>query len=299
MALYIYRREPSSGARDLAEALDAHRYRAINRPIERKARAGDQIVCWGEALPNLAGVRILNGAAIRNKFTDAEVLRAAGVPTITVSGSRPTDTVAETTPPPIWAEVVDAASALAELNFGRTRPIRDGVTSLITKLSALNTELGRTLPPSATWLARTFNHVGGADLLSPPTVANYYSRKEEFAREYRIHSFLGKSIRAGIKAPRDGYGPTGIALHPWIRSWDGGWRIKYDGVSSKRRHRELAHAAVAALGLQFGAVDIGEKADGSLIVLECNRAPGVENGTVESYAAAIQRWADGEEAAGE
>ena len=67
----------------------------------------------------------------------------------------------------------------------------------------------------------------------------------------------------------------------------------YDGVSSRQPHRDLAHRACEALGLQFGAVDIGEQVDGSLVVLEVNRAPGLEDGTVARYAGAITRWMQG------
>ena len=125
-------------------------------------------------------------------------------------------------------------------------------------------------------------------LLNP----DYWSKKEPIVREFRVHSFLGRSIRAGVKDLRDGF--TSATAHPWVRSWEAGWRIRYDGVSSRQRHRDLAHAAVRALGLDFGAVDIAEKADGSLMVLEVNRAPGLEGGTVDAYASAVERWLNGE-----
>jgi glutathione synthase/RimK-type ligase-like ATP-grasp enzyme len=54
--------------------------------------------------------------------------------------------------------------------------------------------------------------------------------------------------------------------------------------------REIAAAAVTALGLDFGAVDLAQRPDGTLFVLEVNRAPGVEAGTAVAYAQAIQRW---------
>jgi hypothetical protein len=149
------------------------------------------------------------------------------------------------------------------------------------------------------WLPRISRHVGGTDLLIPPAQPAFWVRKEYLVREFRVHSFLGRSLRAGIKAPRDGWTldqPDGAwhaggpAVHPWVRSWNGGWRISYaDGVV-KQRHRDLAHAAVAALQLDFGAVDLGQYEDGTLMVLEVNRAPGIEAGTIEAYAKAIRRW---------
>jgi glutathione synthase/RimK-type ligase-like ATP-grasp enzyme len=64
--------------------------------------------------------------------------------------------------------------------------------------------------------------------------------------------------------------------------------ISYEGVSPA--HRNLAKKAVESLGLTFGAVDIGRKADNSLIVLEVNRAPGLEGNTINAYANAIVRY---------
>lgn len=228
MSLYVYRRASSSGARNLAEALNAKRFRGDRTPITQSLKRGDAVVCWGEALPPIAGVRILNGGPIQSKYGNAVQLGLAGIPTIEVS---------------------------------RTKPV-DGE-----------------------WLPRINNHVGGNDLLLPPDNPDFWTKKFDFVKEFRVHSFLHRSLRAGIKAPREGE-----AAHPWIRSWDAGWGIKYDGVSSRQKHREIAHAAVETLGLQFGAVDIGEKADGSLVVLECNRAPGIEHGTLDAYTRAVRGW---------
>jgi hypothetical protein len=180
----------------------------------------------------------------------------------------------------------------------RGQVFKDAIDELTDKFLVLRTTLQQaapTVPPAikVTWLGRRMKHIGGNDLLNPTTTPEFYSKKEDLVQEFRVHSFLGKSIRAGVKDVRDGYALTGITnfAHPWIRSWDGGWRIKYDGVTSKMKHRDLAHKAVKALGLDFGAVDIGERADGSLIVLEVNRAPGLEGGTIDAYATAIQDWA--------
>lgn len=150
--------------------------------------------------------------------------------------------------------------------------------------------------PQAGYVGRLVDHVGGNDLLKPPKNPDFWVKQEVFVKEFRVHSFKGVSIRAGIKAPRDGFilPPDGVLqpgfLHPWVRSWDGGWRILYDGVSVKQRHRDVAHAAIAALGLDFGAVDIGQRKDKSLVVLEVNRAPGIEGGSIGAYAKAIQGW---------
>jgi len=151
-------------------------------------------------------------------------------------------------------------------------------------------------------LGRSNFHVGGSDLLSKDDHSDYYVYKEIFENEYCIHSFAGKSIRAGIKVIRDGFTLTDEAnwrpdanlAHPWIKSFDGGWRVRYDGFASTSRLRKLAKDAVSALGLTFGAVDIGERrVDGRLLVLEVNRAPGIEGGSTASYVRAINKWLKG------
>ena len=268
--VYVYRRKASESARDLAEAMTVNCRRLTDLAkahFGNGVRAGDTVICWGEQLAPIEGVRILNGAVLTNKMQDAQRLRAAGVPTVEVSPIRPPDVPANDS-----------------FDFRETngRMTRADVRALVTRL---NTFLATPVAVPITWLARRFNHQGGTDLLHPPAQPDYFSKRENLVTEYRIHLFNGKSLRAGTKVPRD----AGIP-HDWIRSHDGGWKISYDGFASKKKQRAIAIAAVEALGLQFGAVHIGEKADGSLIVLEVNRAPGLEGNTTTAYAKAVQEW---------
>jgi hypothetical protein len=171
----------------------------------------------------------------------------------------------------------------------------DSCRQLIAHLQA---HLEVSLPPgqpavlAETWLARRSNHVGGDDLLAEIAQGDFYSQKEDITEEYRLHMFDKKSLRAGKKVQRPAR-PDGSAPHPWIRSFDAGWIIQYDGFRSTREQRTLAAAALRALNLDFAAVDIGKKRDGSLIVLEVNRAPGVEGNTINAYARKIISWAAG------
>lgn len=308
MAFYIYRRKRSTGARELAEALGGMRVRSADLLPPSPSR-GDVLVCWGEShtdLPRPWQGIALNGAPVRNKFTDAQVLRQAGVPTIEVSQTRPlSGRTVGTTPGPdpaaaLWSAAQDSAEQFADLAFARGPVSIASIRELQGRFTSLATALG-TPPPApvvaATWLPRMNNHTGGLDLLTPPPTPDFWVKKENITQEYRIHAFAGRSIRAGQKAVREGFrlgtvpGAGGHVANSWVRSFDGGWRIVYDNFESSRSMRDLANAAVTALGLQFGAVDIGQKADGSLIVLEVNRAPGLEGGTVTSYATAIRAHA--------
>lgn len=149
--------------------------------------------------------------------------------------------------------------------------------------------------PVEGWLGRSAHHSQGLDLLRPPSRPDYWVQKETFAYEARVHIWRGMSIRAGIKVP-----VPGETQHDWIRSRGCGWYIRYDGVH--RAERDAARAAVEALQLDFGAVDIGIRvlagghdADAEnrppVCVLEVNRAPGLEGVTVQKYAEQIrQEW---------
>lgn len=315
MATFIYRRASSTSARSLSQAVrDGIRWRRLDR---RTPVAGDTVVCWGEAAPATLpqGVLVINGAPIRNKFEDAQRLIAAGVPTIEVARTRPAAIAAVAAVDPAiaaWTTAQDLAEDFTEIEtFARNPVMTRGVQQLIDALMGLNGALNRPIPVATPgrntgeWLGRSFNHVGGNDLLTPPATADYWSRKLTLVDEFRIHSFDGRSIRAGRKMLREGYDlgtattivpqpPHGANLRniasPWIRSFDGGWRIVYDNFESSRPLRDLAASAVSALGLNFGAVDIGQLVGGSFVVLEVNRAPGLEGGSVGSYATAVDRY---------
>lgn len=280
--IYLYRRKVSESARELADNMTVN-CRRINDLARAHfgagVRNGDVVICWGDNVANLPqGVRTLNNAPLRNKMEDARLLREAGIQTVEVSQTRPA-TVSGDDPAILqYRTLVQATPQVLD---------RAAIQRVV---DSLRLSLAQPIPVAATWLPRRFNHVGGADLLRAPAQPDYFSKKIDLVEEYRIHSFKGKSIRAGVKVPRDGATP-----HAWIRSFDGGWRIKYDEFKSKESMREIAAAAVEALGLDFGAVDIGRKADKSLVVLEVNRAPGLEGGTTVTYANAIQAWIEGRE----
>jgi hypothetical protein len=309
--IFVYRPQSSVSARSLTNAVEGTRWRSARPAGGRMPVAGDIVVSWGGGpVPNLpAGVQVLNGVPLGNKLTDATTLQTAGVATVEVSRQRPAPPVAVPTADPAiaaWQRAQDLAGEFVEIEtYSRTPVLLRGIGELAISLNNLSTALTRPAPVavpaqvSGEWLPRMFNHVGGNDLLTPPTTPDYFSRKLNLTDEYRVHSFDGKSIRAGRKVLRDGFQlptagralPVGVQpASPWIRSFDGGWRINYDGFESSRAMRDLAAAAVTALGLNFGAVDLGLTSDNRLVVLEVNRAAGLEGNTIEAYATAITRW---------
>lgn len=302
--IYVFRPHASTSAKVLAEALDGVRLKQEVNLI-RRVRPNDKVIMWGAHVPNITGM-VLNNVPLNSKYEDAVRLRDAGIRTVEVSRTRPAPVIQPTPIDPLialWDIASDAAEAFVQLAPNRLVTTSQGLTELrgaIERVQAAISIPAPVAPPPQSdgeWLGRRFNHVGGNDLLTPTTNPDYYSKKEQFVNEYRVHSFLGHSIRAGKKVHRTPQSETPFhgVPHAWVRSYDGGWQISYaDDMGIKQKHRDIAHAAVEALGLSFGAVDIGELASGELVVLEVNRAPGVEGGSIEAYGRAVRRWISGE-----
>ncbi len=318
--IYVYRNVNSTGARDLAVALGGKRVK-----VAPKVGPRDFVVCWGSTMIGVGGARILNNTPILNKYEDALKLKQAGVSTIEVAlrqpragQARPVERLAA----PVvveprrdlhrfWQTAMDQANDFVENDNPKfdspvfkagVNVLRDSLVSLANALVGGGrveavAQRQNVVAPAAPqvegeWLGRRFHHVGGKDLLGlNKNPAQYFVKKEDIVEEFRLHCFLGKSIRAGTKVHRAEVPAN--RRHAWIRSWDGGWKMDYGGFKSTKPMRELAAKAVAALGLDFGAVDIGKTRGGKLIVLEVNRAPGIEGNTVVAYKEAIERWMGG------
>jgi hypothetical protein len=158
--------------------------------------------------------------------------------------------------------------------------------------------LVRPAPPQG-WWGRRLIHTRGLDIRDPVRQPRGFRESEFWVRvvpsesEFRIHIFEGRSISRAQKVP----GSTLDASLPPVRSQlvrnrRTGWRLRHQctllpGV------REAAKAAVAALGYDFGAVDILVRPDGTPCVLEVNRAPGLDETTASAYITALERKVKG------
>lgn len=113
--------------------------------------------------------------------------------------------------------------------------------------------------------------------------ATHFMEFIDAPREYRVHIFKGKSIRISEKR----FGTTGDTAH-------GLYTTAKPNPEHKISHvRKAAKAAVEALGLDFGAVDILAN-DDECWVLEVNAAPGLGGTMPQVYARVFEEWQNGE-----
>jgi len=149
------------------------------------------------------------------------------------------------------------------------------------------------------WHGRRERHTQGRDFISPPRRPAYWVEHLRIADEWRFHMFRRRdgrviSLRAGHKMPKDvnsngALETEELLRRPWLRSGED-WYISYAGDGADDM-RELARAGLAALDLDFGAVDLARLEDGSVRVLEVNTRPGLDEGgeTVDRYVREIRR----------
>lgn len=119
------------------------------------------------------------------------------------------------------------------------------------------------------------------NLQPAPLHVQYIPKKKEF----RVHIVDGKVIDTQQKVrKRDAEGPGNFL----VRNTANGFVFVRDGIAVPPDAHIQAIAAVRALGLDFGAVDViwNEKQNKSY-VLEVNTAPGIEGSTVTKYKEAL------------
>lgn len=167
-------------------------------------------------------------------------------------------------PTPEWTASRDEAA----------RWVADGVPVVCRQL--LNSHSGRGIVLAAT----------AEQLARAPLYTKYKKKRKEF----RVHVFNGQVLDVSEKRKLrrenrpehfDGY----------IRNHANGWIFARDGVVRPDDLAGVAVAACAALGLDFGAVDvIWNEKENKCYVLEVNTAPGLEGTTLTNYTNAIAAW---------
>ena len=121
---------------------------------------------------------------------------------------------------------------------------------------------------------------GSTDIVPAPLYTKYFAGREE----YRVHVVGDKVVDIQQKRPR-----KGVETNYGVRSYDNGWVFCREDVVE---HEEVVKAsldAVAALRLDFGAVDIKRnETNGNVAVLEVNTAPALTGTTLERYSEAFR-----------
>lgn len=121
-------------------------------------------------------------------------------------------------------------------------------------------------------------------LVDAPLYTRYIKKKEE----YRIHVFQGDAFFVQRKARKHDVPDDQVNWK--VRNLAGGFIFANKDVEVEDAARVQAVNAVAALGLDFGAVDIIRGTDGNWYVLEVNTACGLEGTTLEKYVAKFQQF---------
>jgi len=121
---------------------------------------------------------------------------------------------------------------------------------------------------------------GGGEVLPPAPLYTKYQKK---TYECRVHVFNGKVIDAQIKRKRTTNAEE-AQTDPYVRNIHTGWVYCREDFTLPEAGANLAIQAVAAVGLDFGAVDlIYNKHHNKFYLLEINTAPGLEGTTLTNY----------------
>ena len=103
-------------------------------------------------------------------------------------------------------------------------------------------------------------------------------------KEFRVHVWTGEVLDVQEKRKK-----RGAEADTRIRSHDNGWVFCRENVDCPAAVVDAAQRAVQALGLQFGAVDVGWNAHrATAAVFEVNTAPGIEGTTLQRYAHKVE-----------
>lgn len=116
--------------------------------------------------------------------------------------------------------------------------------------------------------------------------APLYVQYKKKKNEYRVHVFNNKIIDITQKKKRKGF----ENVNTTIRNFKNGWVYARDDIFIPEDLEQQAKAAMTAIGLQFGAVDIiwNEK-ENKCYVLEINTAPGLVGTTLTKYTEAFTK----------
>ncbi len=116
----------------------------------------------------------------------------------------------------------------------------------------------------------------GEELPDAPLYTKHFKKK----KEYRVHVGRGSVIHVQQKRKRHGFESTTSG----IRNYANGWVFACNDVEPLSEEQlSIAIRGVAALGLDFGAVDLLINRNNEAVICEINTAPGIEGTTLLKY----------------
>lgn len=134
-------------------------------------------------------------------------------------------------------------------------------------------------------------HAGAGITIAPPLsdplpAAPLYTRWIKSTSEWRVHVMTGRAFYVQRKVRDPAREPTN-----WrIRNHDNGFVFQHDNIDPPPPVIDAGVAAVAALDLDFGAVDIiWREQNNTAYVLEVNTAPGLSGVTLDKYKEEFER----------
>lgn len=124
-------------------------------------------------------------------------------------------------------------------------------------------------------------------------LAPLYTKYRKKKDEYRVHVFGGKVIDVTQKKLSIKKKKAGGEVNFKVRNLEGGWIYTRKGVDPPQQVLTNAVIAVSAMGLKFGAVDIGwNEHHQEALVYEVNTAPGITGTTLNRYIKAFANYFD-------
>lgn len=249
--IVIYPYGPSNGARELARAVHATRVRQGGGYVPRPT---DLLINWGN--PRVPGW--WNHNARTNALNQPESVRNAINKIRTFRLLEQNDVSI----PPFATNLREAR------NLFRTTQSRVLCRTVLTGHSGRGIVIA--------------NAVG--ELVEAPLYTKYVPKE----REYRLHVLNGEVIDIEQKRKRNDARQE-RDVERLVRSHRHGWIFARNNVDPiDNRIRNAAITSVRALGLNFGAVDLGVHTKHGIKVYEVNTAPGIEGTTVERYSRALR-----------
>lgn len=257
-SIFIYSPNPLNGSRDLAAKLGGIYLRNFDgmhfwqKGKRLELPTGSAIINWGGSVPDMDGVRVLNGATSFSPRDQISMLSNM-VPIATTYWSRPFRLSSPEDARSFCARKFNHFGANDLINppkvpdYWQTK-IKDGTEEIVLhSFDGRSILAGKKVPKVGHVLAETHEeweakHVGGV-----------------------------------------------LVAHPWIKSETTGWTTTAEGFKSTPDQRKMAKAALAALDMSFGNVTIitGRYAS---YVMGVHSLPKPTSPTLDLYANAIKRW---------